>query len=445
VSHGKQTLPYPEEATVPPVRTLRVRVLDEPNAGMEIEAEEDTIQIGSAEYNDLVLDDPTVSRFHVELSRKKHGILVHDPGSTNGTFVGAMQLERAIVPPGTEIRLGRRHIRVLDGQSENVVPTHALALGELRSVNAEMQRLFGRVLKVASSDAPVLLIGESGTGKELIAQGLHQASKRAGKPFVTLDCASLTPTLIASELFGHEKGAFTGAERRHEGIFERANGGTVFLDEIGELPESLQPNLLGVLERRRFRRLGGRDEIDVDIRVVAATNRDLRAEVNEGRFRLDLFYRIAVVRLAVPPLRERLDDLPILVEHFLREAGETLPVAELVPQETMRSLSRHHWPGNVRELRNYIDAMLAMGEAPPLDDAGRGAAFSTIPAGPPDAFAAQLGRPYKEARAAILTEFEKRYLTRALDDAKDNVAQAARVCGMDRSHLWDLLRRHGLR
>ena len=437
VTHGKQTLPYPDEDEVLPVHTLRVQVLDGAEQGSEVDSEEDRFQIGSADGNDLVLPDSTVSRFHLDLTRHGNGFLVTDHGSTNGTFVGAIQIERAVVPPGTELRLGRRRLRVVDGKRVGV-PVRASALGPMRSANPQMRRLFGQVQKVAVSDAPVLLVGESGTGKELIARAVHDSSPRADRPFVTVDCASLTPTLVASELFGHEKGAFTGADRRHEGAFERASGGTLFLDEIGELPESLQPTLLGVLERRRFRRLGGRDEIDVDIRIVAATNRDLRAEVNAGRFRLDLYYRIAVVRVDVPSLRERADDIPNLMEHFLRESGVSTPLAELVSPELMASLGRHRWPGNVRELRNYVEATLAMGEAPPLE------ALDAATAGD-DPFAACVGRPYKEARAAVLHEFERRYLADALDRAKGNVAQAARECAMDRSHLWDLLRRHELR
>jgi DNA-binding NtrC family response regulator len=243
-------------------------------------------------------------------------------------------------------------------------------------------------------------VGESGTGKELFARAVHEHSKRADGPFVVVDCASLTPTLVASELFGHEKGAFTGADRRHQGAFERADGGTIFLDEIGELPEQLQPNLLGVLERRRFRRLGGRDEIEVDVRVVSATNRDLRAEVNAGTFRLDLYYRLAVVRFAVPSLRERPEDIPILIEHFLREAGETAPMGEVVPPAVMAGLQRHHWPGNVRELRNYVEATVAMGETPELEAGlSQGGDPGVAAGGPSIPVNAVLDLPYKEARA----------------------------------------------
>jgi len=250
-----------------------------------------------------------------------------------------------------------------------------------------------------------------------------------------VDCGSLSPGLVASELFGHEKGSFTGAERRHLGAFERAQGGTVFLDEIGELPQSLQAMLLGVLERRRLRRVGGTDDVEIDVRVVSATHNDLTAEVNTGAFRLDLFYRLAVVRLAVPPLRARLEDLEPLIEHFLRESGDERAVSSVFSSEDLDALRSHRWPGNVRELRNLVDSTVAMGERPPLDGPGPGAG-NELP-GPE--------LPYKDARAQVLARFEAHYLEALLARAAGNVSQAARLARMDRSHLIELLTRHRLR
>jgi DNA-binding NtrC family response regulator len=291
---------------------------------------------------------------------------------------------------------------------------------------------------VGKSDVAVLLNGESGTGKELLAQALHEQSPRAGKPFVTVDCGSLAPGLVASELFGHERGAFTGAERRHVGAFERADGGTIFLDEIGELPAALQSTLLGVLERKTFRRVGGADTVTVDVRVVSATHRDLRAEVNSGAFRLDLFYRLAVVKLTVPALRERAEDVPLLVEHFLKEAGHDGPVEDLISPRAMDALKQHYWPGNVRELRNLVEATLAMGEPPPLDAGGAAPA-------PSAAMAVLDTRSYKDARASALAEFEKKYLGGLIERSKGNVSEASRLARMDRSHLIELLKKHGLK
>ncbi len=437
------TIDFEDEISLP-IQALEVTVVEGPQKGAVAETEEERLQIGSAEGNDLVLDDDTVSRYHVELVRKPDGIHLTDHGSRNGTFVGALRIERAVVPVGTRLKIGRTVVEIADGARVSV-DLHDAELGPMLGGTASMRRLFAQVRKAAASDIPVLLVGESGTGKELVARSLHAESPRKDGPFVVVDCASLSPTLIASELFGHEKGAFTGADRRHAGAFERADGGTLFLDEIGELPAELQPNLLGVLERRRFRRLGGREEIGTDVRVVSATNRDLRAEVNAGSFRLDLYYRIAVVRLAIPSLRERAEDIPMLVERFLREAGETKDLAEVVPAAIMANLAMHRWPGNVRELRNWVEATVAMGEAPPLDDSLVVPGGGEVADGSSTSFGPLLGLPYKEARAALLQQFEAAYLPHVLERAEGNVSQAARDCGMDRSHLWDLLRRHGLR
>ena len=255
----------------------------------------------------------------------------------------------------------------------------------------------------------------------------------------------MAPNLVASELFGHERGAFTGADHQHAGAFERAHGGTLFLDEVGELSPELQPTLLGALERKRFRRVGGRAEIDVDVRVVAATHRDLRAEVNAGKFRLDLYYRLAVVRLEVPALRARVDeDLELLVSHFLSECGvEDSPEAVFGP-EVLAALRQHHWPGNVRELRNVVEATVAMGEPPSLSRSLVGDEGAVDGSGQ-IALPPLLPLPYKDARAAVLARFEARYLAHWLDKAEGNVSKAARLAKVDRSHFFHLLRRHGLR
>jgi DNA-binding NtrC family response regulator len=426
-----------------PVRTLKIEVTTGPDAGKVFTSSESTATVGTAEDNDLRLTDSTVSRYHLELRCRGDRILVVDPGSTNGTAAGTAMIERGSVPPGTVLDLGRTQLRVSDGQTVTVEIHRGEQLGELRGGTPSMRRLMARIDKVAQTDVPVLLIGESGTGKELIAQAIHEGGPRKDKPFVTVDCGSLSPGLVASELFGHERGAFTGADRRHTGAFERAQGGTVFLDEVGELPAALQTTLLGVLERRRFRRVGGTEEIETDARIVSATNRDLRAEVNGGTFRLDLYYRVAVVRLEVPPLRERTDDIPMLIEHFLKETGSKTPMASLFPKTMMDALRAHHWPGNVRELRNVVEALVATGEAPALDPeigGAKGQASAALPARP-----AALEASYRDARKQVLEAFEVEYLQKLLERSKGNVSQAARLADMDRSHLIDLLRRHNLR
>jgi DNA-binding NtrC family response regulator len=422
-----------------PVRTLVVEVLSGPDAGQRVEAEQEVLSVGTAPGNALRLTDETVSRFHLELTRHDAGIHVTDLGSSNGTTCAEVQLERGLVAPGTELTLGRSRIRIIDGAGAAVELLAETELDELRGETPAMRRLMAQVATAARSSAPVLVIGESGTGKELIARALHHHSDRREGPLVTLDCSAQVETLVGSELFGHERGAFTGADRQRKGAFELAHRGTLFLDEIGELPPGLQPQLLGALERRRFKRLGGSAEIPVDVRVVAATHRDLRSEVNSGLFRLDLYYRLAVVVLRVPPLRERLNDLPLLVAHFLQECGHAGPRDSVVSDAQLRRLSAHSWPGNVRELRNWVEATLAMGESPEL--------LQTITESQPplEPSTNLLDLSYKDARRKVLDEFEARYLANLLQSARGNVASAARRGGMDRTYLIKLLQRHGLR
>lgn len=422
-----------------PVRTLRVEVLAGPDAGKTLETEAEVLTIGSASGNALRLKDDTVSRFHLELSGGESGISVVDLGSSNGTESGAVRIERGFVASGAELRLGNTRLRVHDGDASVVELYESDELGELKGKTETMRRLMAQVTTAARSIVPVLVIGESGTGKELVARAVHHSGPRAQGPFVTLDCGALAPNLVASELFGHERGAFTGADRQHLGAFERAHGGTLFLDEIGELPAELQPQLLGALERKRFRRVGGRVDIDVDLRVVCATNRDLRAEVNAGVFRLDLYYRIAVVVLRLPALRERPADIPLLIAHFLRECGHDGGPETLLEEPLLQQLQQYRWPGNVRELRNWVEATVAMGESPPLSvhDA------TSLPANPvrPELYDSS----YKEARREVLEAFELRYVTHLLEATNGNVAAAARKAQMDRTYLIKLVQRHGLR
>jgi DNA-binding NtrC family response regulator len=290
-----------------------------------------------------------------------------------------------------------------------------------------MLKLLADVDRVGPTASSVLIVGESGTGKERVAAALHEVSGRAGS-LVTIDCGALPSNLLASELFGHERGSFTGADRTHIGAFERAGGGTVFLDEIGELPQADQATLLGVLERRRFRRVGGSADVTLGARVIAATNRDLRAEVNHGRFRHDLYHRLAVVVLRIPPLRERPEDIAPLVEHFARQLGVGGSIEAAFGVEQLARWRRRTWTGNARELRNAVEAAIVAGpEADVLE------------------LATDAPAPYKDARAAQLTSFERTYLADIMDRAQGNVSKAARIARMDRSYLIELLQRHGLR
>lgn len=425
------------------VETVAVEVADGPSRGTMVSSGGEPLTIGKAEGNDLVLDDDTVSRFHVEIVQDPNGIRVVDKSSTNGTFVDQVRITDAVVPSGSMLKLGNTHVLVRAGGKATVPLFQEPILGRLRGRSTNMRRMMAKLDKVAQTDTPVLLIGESGTGKELIAEAIHERSQRADEAFEIVDCGSLAANLIASELFGHEKGAFTGADRRHVGAFERANGGTIFLDEIGELPSELQPNLLGALERRRFRRVGGREEIHVNVRVVSATNRDLRAEVNKNTFRLDLYYRLAVVSVPVPALRDREGDIEELIEHFLDELGAIDRKDEFFPPALLKSLETHHWPGNVRELRNMVEATVAMGEAPELMPHMLGAVGSSPPSAVLSPSIAHL--PFKEARRIAIRDFESDYARQLLERCDGNVSQAARTAGLDRSYLFSILKRHKLR
>ena len=309
-----------------------------------------------------------------------------------------------------------------------------------------MQRLFAAIIKVAETDLTALVCGESGTGKELVAQALHQRSARARRPFVAVNCAAFSRELVESELFGHEKGSFTGASVRRVGRFEAADGGTIFLDEIGDMPLETQAKVLRVLQERTLDRVGGNKPIAVDVRVVAATHRDLDADVARGRFRQDLLFRLDVVRLVVPPLRERLEDLPALVEHFLRRSEERAggKPGRRAPRPTpnaMHRLARHAWPGNVRELGNVIEqaAVLAAGDAIEESEL-RLAPTSTAP-GSAIAGAATFG----EAKRQAVDSWERAYLTSALERHGGNVSQTAEAIGMVRQSLQQKLRELGLR
>ncbi|MBK9030936.1 MAG: sigma 54-interacting transcriptional regulator [Myxococcales bacterium] len=316
--------------------------------------------IGSHPCNGLVVDDPTVSRFHCELVGDARGVRVRDLGSKNGTILDGVRVHDAEPKDGSLLRLGRAVVRVaLSAETQALKLSPRRTFGGLVGESPPLRAAFALLERAAATTATVLLDGETGTGKGAMAEAVHAESARRDRPFVVVDCAALSPTLLDSELFGPERGAFTGAERARIGAFEEADGGTLFLDEIGELPLELQPKLLRVLESREIRRLGQDTRRPVDLRLIAATNRDLRAEVNAGRFRADLYYRLAVVKITAPPLRARPEDLPTIVGAILASLGAGADeVAAITAPEMMARMAGSAWPGNVRELRNYLERSL---------------------------------------------------------------------------------------
>ncbi|WP_224249255.1 sigma 54-interacting transcriptional regulator [Hyalangium gracile] len=423
------------------VRQFRMRIIAGPDTGGVHASQGARVVIGTDESADVRLRDRTVSRFHCEIALVDGQAVLKDPGSRNGTLVDGVPVFHAPLRDGSVLTLGHTQLRLEFGPEHiSIVLSERERFGTMVGRASSMRALFAMLERVAPTDATVLIEGETGTGKEAVAESIHLESTRSKGPFIVVDCGAVPHDLLESELFGHERGSFTGATNRREGAFEAASGGTLFLDEIGELSSDLQPKLLRALERREIKRVGTNQYLPIDVRVVAATNRNLRAEVNAKRFRSDLFYRLAVVQVALPPLKERTEDLPLLVEHILTSLGASQhPEApELRTAEFMRELARHAWPGNVRELRNYLERCLALRERQPLSaELGEASEETGVP------ICAAL--PLRDAREQWTRYCEQRYLTEVLRTAGNNVTAAARAAGVDRIHFYRLLWRHGLR
>ena len=425
-----------------PAPRLRLHVEREAAAPTtrHVSVDGERVRVGSHPSNDLVLDDPSVSRFHFDLVRRKDGWIVRDSGSTNGTMIRGVRIGEALLPPGeVHLDVADSRVRVEEaGWGAEVDLLDQPTFGTLFGRSIAMRKLFAILERVAAHDTNVLIEGESGTGKELVATEIVRRSARSRKPLVVVDCGAISPTLIESELFGHARGAFTGADRDRTGAFEAANGGTLFLDEIGELPLELQPKLLRALEAREVRKLGETQARKVDVRVVTATNRVLEREVNEGRFREDLYFRLSVVTVRVPPLRERPEDIALLVDAFLDALGGKAS-AHLFSAEVLEHMSRHPWPGNVRELRTYVERAIVFHSADTPIQSSRTA--STPPAAPtPD-----IELSFGEAKARAVAAFEEAYFAALLAWADGNISRAARKAKMDRMHLHRLAQHYGLR
>jgi DNA-binding NtrC family response regulator len=394
------------------------------------------VYFGSAPSCELVLTDKTVSRKHLMAELVDDEVLMVDQGSTNGTFFGGSRFEKIAIGFGAEVKLGRTVIKFLpDEEVVEPEPSKETAFGSIVGADTKMRQLFKLLQDVAATNATVLIEGETGTGKELIAEEIHNHSPRRDGPFVVFDCGSVPRELIESMLFGHVKGSFTGAVGDRKGAFAEAHGGTIFLDEIGEMELDLQPSLLRVLDKRAVRKVGSNTYEKIDVRVVAATNRDLRAEVAKRAFREDLYYRLAVIRVSVPPLRERGADLPLLVNHFVRSFGPQLGVTH----EDMAKLVRHSWPGNVRELRNAIEraCLLAQGSTITIEDA-------LAQDGGAPALGIRTDLPFKEAKGQLVEMFEREYIEDLMRRHKMNLSAAAREAQIDRKHLRELIRKYGL-
>jgi len=434
-------------STLPEVRQFRLTVIEGPSAGTTFASASDRASIGSQEGNDLVLADKAVSRFHCEIVVAKRRARVRDLASKNGTVVDGVHVVDAYLRANSVLRLGATTVRFELGSEVNrIALSDRTRFGAMVGRSVAMRAVFGRLERAAASDATVLLEGETGTGKGEAAQAIHDESRRAAGPFVVVDCSAIPENLLESELFGHERGAFTGATQRRIGAFEEASGGTVFLDEIGEMPPNLQPKLLRVLETRTVRRVGGSSAQKADVRILAATNRDLRAEVNAGRFRADLYYRLAVVRVTLPALRQRPEDLPDLTSAILDRLGADAEQRALLDTRAVAAqLARAAWPGNVRELRNYLERCLVFQEPlAPGDDPAEDELAAPRPSGAPAPFAGA-GLPLTAAREQAIAAFERQYLADLMTAHGGRVTSAAAAAGIGRVYLHKLLARHRIR
>jgi two-component system response regulator GlrR len=403
----------------------QLRVAKGPNKGLRKRSAASRLVIGSHDGADLVLTDPTVSAVHCEIVADQTGFKVRDLGAKNGVLLDGRRIQEAWLNPADDLLLGETLLKfkALE-ESEDQALAVENRFGGLRGSSIAMRRLYQQLRKAAASSAPVLICGETGTGKELAADALVAEGPRKEAPLVVVECAAMGVELAESHLFGHEAGAFTGAGAAHIGAFERAHGGTLLLDEVGELPLDLQPKLLGALERKSIQRVGGVQPRPVDVRVIATTSRELERDVNAGTFRADLFYRLAVLMIRAPPLRDRREDIPELVAHFL----DDLPFGSRPAPAALQRLYQADYPGNVRELRSAVERAV-VGLEPPA---------AASPA------SVDLETPFHVQKSRIVDGFERAYLSRLLDACGGNVSETARRAGITRVHLYALLQRLGI-
>ncbi|MDC3952813.1 sigma 54-interacting transcriptional regulator [Polyangium jinanense] len=445
--HAKETVALVVRPRECAIGRFRLQVTAGPDRGVERVSDGAELSVGTAAGNHLVLTDGAVSRHHCVITVTDRGFLVRDLGSRNGTRVSGFRVEGAYLGAGAVLGVGKSTLRFDPLPDEIVEPlADEERYGRILGQSMAMRRLFAALPRISTSDSTVLIEGETGTGKGLLAEVIHQKSARAQGPFVVIDCSSIPPTLIEAELFGYMRGAFTTALQSRAGAFEAAAGGTVFLDELGELPLDMQPKLLRALEERVVRRIGSLDPIKLDVRVIAATNRDLRQEVNRGTFRSDLYYRLNIVRIRLPPLRERREDIPPLVAHFYEQfarSGDPLPPAELVA-----AFTKQDWPGNVRELRAAVERAILMEDQELWFEATLGAPPGSTPKAAAPATTdyeddIALGS-FRAAKERAVARWERGYIETLVRQSGGNLSRAARSAHMDRNHLRELLRRHGI-
>jgi DNA-binding NtrC family response regulator len=398
----------------------------------------DTQVVGRNEACDLVLDDRKVSAVHMELVATERGVRVRDLGSRNGTFLGDTRIGEVYLMKPTAISIGDSYMEFQPSNPEHVDVPEQAEFGPLVGTSAVMRSVFDKLAKASPTELTVLVTGETGCGKELVAAAIHQASPRANKPFVVVDCGAIPATLAESALFGHERGSFTGAVDKRISPFAEADGGTIFLDELGELPLDVQPKLLRALAEQRIKSVGSNTYRPVNVRVIAATRRDLVREVNAGTFRSDLYFRVAQFRVELPPLRARLEDIPALARRMMADLGDKDAYAR-VSSDSLERLMRHDWPGNVRELRNVVAVAMAFSKDGPIDLAQHLAPLAQASESTPTR-----GRTFQDAKRDVLARFEREYFTALYAECGGNVSEIGRRAAMERAHVRGYLRRHGI-
>jgi len=440
--------------TVRHLRKSKLVVTSGPESGKEVEITKPRVTGGRSMINDLVLGDKAISSTHFEIAAADDGYRLRDLDSTNGVFVGDLRVREIYLKPNMNFRVGHCDLRFQPTQEIVEIPLSKRdSFEHVIGSSVKMREIFATLEKVAPSELTAMITGETGTGKEMVARAIHTASPRKAKPFVVLDCGAIPRDLIESTLFGHEKGSFTGAVSQHQGCFEQASGGTIFLDEIGELPIDMQPKLLRVLENREVKRVGGDRTIKVDVRVVAATNRDLRQMVNNGTFREDLYFRLSVIAVELPPLRDRKDDVEKLAGLFLKEIGGRRNMQMSFSTDAVTALGSHNWPGNVRELRNVIERAASLSDGAIVnrndlffhrDSKQPVPSAAPVMSGDGPSLAITPGLDFKEAKQRVVDQFEVAYLRQLLERHDGNITRSAQEAGLTRYHLRELLKRHGL-
>ena len=448
-----ELLPGDETRDLVSLRKCVLAIIDGPSPRIKYDLSKNKMtRVGKKNDNELVINDKTVSRNHMEIEATQDSYLLRDLNSTNGTFINDIQIKEAFLSPGDIITIGNTKIEYQAfNEKVQMEPSKNNFFGETVGKSRKMRQIFGVLERISPSLATVVIEGETGTGKDLVARAIHAHSPRKDKPFVVFDCSAIAPNLIESELFGHVKGSFTGAIKDRKGAFEQANTGTIFLDEIGELTLDLQPKLLRALEQREIKRVGGSDPVQLDVRVVCATNKNLKKEVEEGRFREDLYYRLSVVKIQLPPLRERAEDIPVIVEKILIQARFNKKTdgsfyASRVEDDALKLLQRYQWPGNVRELINILERAVSFSENGVINAQHLQFIFSEADTdvNAKVSVGADNSLPFKEAKQKIVESFEKDYLVDLLTRNKNNVSKAAREAKIDRKHLRNLLIKYGI-